>query len=164
MAAGPIVKFWMYAIAVASVPAAFTANASGQVRPIVGRGVTAFDPEISVVNSGAVLDAQAVVSHDRRYVTITMAPQNSRLIALRPFPVQGVAGNGNVGGANVGGGNAPGDGDRPTGGLDGAGNDADGAGGGYNAAAFPLRVRPTEQELLDPQILNARGMIRLTQD
>ena len=74
--------------------------------PIVGGGVTAFDPEISVVNSGAVLDAQAVVSHDRRYVNINMRPSNSNVIAVRDFPVQGVAAatgfGGFAGGAEAG--------------------------------------------------------------
>jgi hypothetical protein len=46
---------------------------------------TGFDPEISVVNSGALLDAQAVVSNDMKYVTINARPSNSNLLALREF-------------------------------------------------------------------------------
>ena len=53
---------------------------------------TAFDPEISVVESGAKLDAQAVVSPDRKYVTLTMQPQVATLIALREFTFQGPGG------------------------------------------------------------------------
>lgn len=50
-----------------------------------GGGVTAFDPEIRVVNSGAVLDAQATVSSDMKYVTITARPTVSQLTAMRQF-------------------------------------------------------------------------------
>jgi hypothetical protein len=52
-----------------------------------GGGVVAYDPEISVVNSGAVTDVQATVSSDRKYVTITMQATDSRLLALKPFQV-----------------------------------------------------------------------------
>lgn len=126
------------------------AVASAQLTPIIGRGATAFDPEISVVNSGEVLDAQAVVSGDMRYVTITTTAQSSRLIALRPFPVQAVSGTGFVGGT---GNNAPAAPPPP----------GDGAGGtNFAPAAFPLRVEPAAGELADPKLLDRRGMIRLS--
>lgn len=48
-----------------------------------------FEPIIDVVNSGAKLDAQATVSADRKYVTMTMRPQNATLLALRTFNFQG---------------------------------------------------------------------------
>lgn len=142
--------------------ALFATSASGQLTPVVGRGATAFDPEISVVNSGVVADAQAVVSHDRRYVTITMGASQSNLIALRPFPVQAVAGNGFVGGANPGGGNAPNDGGRP--GAARAEPPADGADAppAYAPGAFAVRTDPTPADLGDPKILDRRGMIRLS--
>src|SRR5687767_6549979 len=62
---------------------------------------TGFDPEISVVNSGELLDAQAVVSDDLKYVTINARPSSSRLLALREFTFQNAAGVplGFVGGA-----------------------------------------------------------------
>lgn len=69
-----------------------------------GGGVFAFDPEISVVNSGALVDAQAVVSSDRKYVTINMRPSLSRLIGLNVFPVQSVSFDPNAGGGGGGGG------------------------------------------------------------
>ena len=47
-----------------------------------------FDPEISVVESGAKLDAQATVSAVRKYVTMTMRPQLASLTALREFTFQ----------------------------------------------------------------------------
>src|SRR3954471_4595758 len=60
----------------------------------------AFEPEIGVVNSGAVLDAQATVSADRKYMTMTMRASVSQLLALRTFQFQGF---GNMPGGTVGG-------------------------------------------------------------
>jgi hypothetical protein len=80
----------------------------------------AFDPEISVVNSGEVLDAQAVVSNDRKYVTLNMRASSSRLLALREFqfatggntrPLGFVGGAGGVGGVGPVAVNASGAGD-----------------------------------------------------
>jgi hypothetical protein len=62
---------------------AMTSAASAQ--SVFGGGVTAFDPEIRVLNSGAILDAQVVVSADKKYVTITARPNNTQLLALRQF-------------------------------------------------------------------------------
>jgi hypothetical protein len=67
-----------------------------------GGGVVAYDPEISTVSSGVVMDVQPTVSYDNKYVTIGMQVQDSRLIALRNFqvaspiaagPPQGFVGN-----------------------------------------------------------------------
>lgn len=55
-----------------------------------------FDPEISVVYSGVVMDVQPVVSHDNKYVTIGMQVQDSRVIALHNFQVAGAAAPGAV--------------------------------------------------------------------
>jgi hypothetical protein len=61
------------------------------------------------VNSGEVLDAQAVVSNDRKYVTLNMRASSSQLLALRQFQFATV-GNGRplgfVGGAGSAAGNA----------------------------------------------------------
>jgi len=62
-------------------------TAGTQAQGVFGGGSTAFDPQISVVNAGAILDAQAVASHDQRYVTITARPSVSQLVAIRQFPV-----------------------------------------------------------------------------
>ena len=59
--------------------------ARGQVPPIFGGGAIAFEPEISIINSGVLNDVQGTVSADRKYVTLTMQPQNSNLLALREF-------------------------------------------------------------------------------
>jgi hypothetical protein len=59
-----------------------------RVLPFFSPVGTGFDPEISVVNTGQVLDAQAVVSNDMKYVTITARPSSSQLLALRDFSFQ----------------------------------------------------------------------------
>src|SRR4051812_35514008 len=61
--------------------------ARGQAPYLNGTG-TSFDPVISVVESGTILDAQAVVSADRKYVTLNMRPTNASLLALRTFTFQ----------------------------------------------------------------------------
>jgi hypothetical protein len=63
------------------------------VLPITARaqtfgGASLFEPEIDIVNSGAVFDAQATVSADRKYVTMTLRPQMSQLLALHTFTFQ----------------------------------------------------------------------------
>jgi hypothetical protein len=80
----------LLAVACSAVLAAFVPAAQAQVReipPFFGNNA-AFDPEISVVESGAKLDVQATVSADRKYVTMTMRPQLANLIALREFTFQ----------------------------------------------------------------------------
>jgi hypothetical protein len=54
------------------------------------------------VNSGAILDAQATVTADRKYVTMTLRPQNSQLLALHTFTFQtnGPLPAGTIGGVN----------------------------------------------------------------
>ncbi len=80
---------------------AASTTASAQVPPFFGGGGGIFDPEIDVISSGVILDAQAVVSADRKYVTMTMRPSSTELIALREFAFQVGAGGGGgfVGGA-----------------------------------------------------------------
>ena len=55
----------------------------------VGGGVAVFDPEIDYVHDGAVTDVQAVVSADRKYVTLNMRATRADLIAIRQFQFQG---------------------------------------------------------------------------
>ena len=54
--------------------------------PFFGPGV-AYNPEVSVIPSGAVLDAQATVSADRKYVTINTRATESRVKVISRFPV-----------------------------------------------------------------------------
>ena len=91
-------------LALSSVAAA----ARAQVPPFFGGGVVAFDPEVSVISSGALLAGQATVSADRKYVTITGTPTVSRLQSLQTFPVNSVVNVplGFVGGISLPGGNA----------------------------------------------------------
>lgn len=79
--------------------------------PAVNPGL--FEPEVDIVESGIKHDVQATVSADRKYVTMTMRPQNAQLLALRTFAFQtgqaiqgGVVGGVNpvVGGAGGAGG------------------------------------------------------------
>lgn len=66
-------------------------RAGAQV-PFYYGGATGYEAQISTVNTGVVLDAQATVSADRKYVTMTMRPQNSSLLALQSFSYQQAAG------------------------------------------------------------------------
>jgi general secretion pathway protein D len=56
--------------------------------PVVGNGVVAFSPTIDVINSGVLLDVQATVSSDRKYVTLTLRPQLAELLGLFEFTFQ----------------------------------------------------------------------------
>lgn len=57
--------------------------------PVVGQNSFGYDPEIDVIQSGVVLDVAATVSADRKYVTLTLRPQLSRIISIASFPVFG---------------------------------------------------------------------------
>ena len=61
------------------------------LNPVVGQSSVGFDPEVSVVQSGVLLDVQATVSSDRKYVTLTLRPTLARLVALVPFTFQTAA-------------------------------------------------------------------------
>src|SRR5258708_2063113 len=88
---------WSIALVVAASPVIAQAGV-----PFISPGVTAFEPQISVVNSGALQDVQGTVSADRKYVTITARPQNSQLLQLRNFSFQTGGGVGVVGGVAPG--------------------------------------------------------------
>ncbi len=75
--------------------------------PFFAASGTSFTPEIGVVSSGVINDVQAVVSSDRKHVTLTMRPQQSALLSIENFTFQnggsvlgfvGQAGGGNAGG------------------------------------------------------------------
>ncbi len=70
---------------------------SARAQGVFTGGATAFDPQVRVVNSGALLDATAVVSRDMKYVTITARPSLAQLVALRTFPIALPSGLGFVG-------------------------------------------------------------------
>ncbi len=60
-----------------------------QLQPVVQGGAAAQAPQTQQVNEGAVLDVQATVSSDRRYVTMTLRPGVGRLNALETFQFAG---------------------------------------------------------------------------
>lgn len=62
-------------------------------------GVSSFTPEIGVVNTGIVNDLSATVSADRKYVTLGVRAQQSKLLALQEFRINGPQVTGFVGGA-----------------------------------------------------------------
>ena len=64
-------------------------DAFAQRVPFFAGAATGFDPEISVVNSGQILDSQVAVSNDLKYVTINARAQSSQLLALREFSFAG---------------------------------------------------------------------------
>ncbi|HEY1629449.1 MAG TPA: hypothetical protein VGF52_06300, partial [Tepidisphaeraceae bacterium] len=66
--------------------------------PVVATGAVAFDPTVGIVQSGVLLDVQATVSADRKYVTLTLRPILSRLRSLTNFPVTALATNTGVNG------------------------------------------------------------------
>jgi general secretion pathway protein D len=61
---------------------------------VVAQGAVAFNPTIGLVQSGVLLDVQATVSSDRKYVTLTLRPQLATLIDLLPFTFQSDQGGG----------------------------------------------------------------------
>ena len=89
------------------------------------RAQVAFQPVVGAFPNGATLPVTPVVSHDRRYVRMTLAPTFNGLEGFDVFPVPGA-----VGGVNGGGG-----GGRGLGGIGGGGG-AGGRGGGGLAAGM----------------------------
>lgn len=76
-------------VTVLACPSAAHAQA---VRDFYNRaGVALYNPEIAVAYNGVLLNARPVVSADRKYVTIGVQTQTSRIVSIEKFPVaQGV--------------------------------------------------------------------------
>ncbi len=72
--------------------------------PVAGSNSGAFDPTVTPLPTGVVIDVQGVASADRRYVTLTVRTTQSRATFAQDQTVQGAAGGG--GGGLGGGGNA----------------------------------------------------------
>ncbi len=64
-------------------------NFVSQLIPQVNIGAAAQLPETGVINAGAVLDVQAAVTADKRYVTMTLRPGVTRLNQLTTFQTSG---------------------------------------------------------------------------
>jgi type II secretory pathway component GspD/PulD (secretin)/tetratricopeptide (TPR) repeat protein len=58
--------------------------------PVVSTGIASFAPTIGIVNSGVLLDVEAHVSADRKYVTLILRPQMATLLSLASFQFQTV--------------------------------------------------------------------------
>ncbi|MBX3374502.1 MAG: hypothetical protein KF817_11770 [Phycisphaeraceae bacterium] len=72
------------------------------LRALTGDSSGAFAPEIDTLVTGIVLDVEAVVSADRRYVTMTVNFAESQLLALVPSDdFEGAAGGGGTGGGDA---------------------------------------------------------------
>ena len=133
-------RTWLAAVGALAVVAS---AAHGQVRGtgfFSPAGVAAFTPEVDVVSTGVINDVQAVVSADRRYVTLNMRPTSTNLIALRNFTFQNGGGLGFVGSGPNGGGNANGNGNAV--GAGGAGNVNNAGGAGRAAQGANGRCHP----------------------
>ncbi|MGF1635215.1 MAG: hypothetical protein ACFCVE_15290 [Phycisphaerae bacterium] len=68
--------------------------------PVVGDGAVAQDPQIDTLTSGVILDVQATVSSDRKYVTLTLRPSLNRVVEIETFTIGGnfITGGGVTGG------------------------------------------------------------------
>ena len=66
--------------------------------PIVGPGAIAFNPTPAPLNDGVTLSVTPVVSADRRYVRLSLAPNFQTINGLQSFPVAGAVGGGGLGG------------------------------------------------------------------
>lgn len=75
-------------IATAGIALLLSFKARAQAPPFFSGAAGIFEPEIGVVQSGVILDAQAVVLADRKYVTLNTRLQNTQLLALREFAFQ----------------------------------------------------------------------------
>ncbi len=66
------------------------------LQPVTGDNAVGFDPEPSTVSSGIVLDVEATVSADRRYVTMHVDAQLAEVTGFRTVPVTATAGQGQI--------------------------------------------------------------------
>lgn len=73
-------------------------NFVSQLTPVVATGAVAQAPQIGTIDAGAVLDVQATVQNDRRYICMTLRPGVTRLLDLQTIPFSGGAGGGGFGG------------------------------------------------------------------
>lgn len=69
--------------------------------PITSDSAVAFDPEVSVLNTGVVLDLDGVVSADRRYVTLTVRTSISQVDFASDRVIEAAAGGGGIGGGGA---------------------------------------------------------------
>ncbi len=73
-------------------------NFVSQLTPVVATGAVAQAPQTGTIDSGAVLDVEATVTADRRYVTMTLRPGVTRLLDMQTIPFSGGGAGGGFGG------------------------------------------------------------------
>ena len=66
--------------------------------PVIGPGAVAFNPNPQPLNDGVTLSVTPVVSADRRYVRLSLAPNFQTINGLQSFPVTAAVGGGGLGG------------------------------------------------------------------
>jgi type II secretory pathway component GspD/PulD (secretin) len=106
--------------------------------PNVGTGAVGFTPVVQIIPDGIFLQVTAVISADRRYVRLQMAPNFTNLVDVFTFSfASGGAGGGAIGGGAGGGGGFGGGGIGGGGGFGGGGGGqfgVGGIGGGFGGA------------------------------
>ena len=76
-------------------------NFVSQLNPVVATGAVAQAPQVGTIDSGAVLDVNATVTADKRYVTMTLRPGVTRLLDLQTIPFSGGGAGGGFGGGTA---------------------------------------------------------------
>lgn len=76
-------------------------NFISELTPVVATGAVAQAPTTDTINAGAVLDVNATVSANKRYVVMTLRPGITRLLALQTIPFSGGGAGGGFGGGTA---------------------------------------------------------------
>jgi hypothetical protein len=118
--------------------------------PFFFAGGTTTDAQISIAASGDSLSvSQGVVSHDRKYVTLHMAPQMNSISSIQPFVVSKASPAGFVGSATAIRSAAP----APKSAFD--------AGGARNSLTPSIGVLPSDVALAKITVLDQPGMTQV---
>lgn len=120
----------------------------GGLTPTVGAFSVGFTPNIQIIQDGINLTVTAVISADRRFVRLALAPTFNNVIEIQTFSFLGGAGGGGLGGGGQGGGGQGGGGFGGGGGGGGfGGGGGGGLGGGFGVGGIgggPSRMMNTE--------------------
>jgi general secretion pathway protein D len=120
----------------------------GGLTPTVGAFSVGFTPNIQIIQDGINLTVTAVISADRRFVRLALAPTFNNVIEIQTFSFLGGAGGGLGGGQQGGGqGGFGGGGGGGFGGGGGGGGFGGGLGGGFGVGGIgggPSRMMNTE--------------------
>ena len=82
----------------AFITVATTQTFVSDLQPVTSDSAVAFDPVITPLNTGVVLDLEGVVSADRRYVTLTVRTSISQVEFASDITITAAAGGGGLGG------------------------------------------------------------------